>query len=115
MPDDSGHEVGSFKNPALRVQARIAADFPPTQRAEIMAQLAQYRGNEIERVQLDILQLAAGDPVQVAELVGRARQDYRDILFWAEYPEESRLDTPAKQAAIRQLFRKLGVEPPPGL
>jgi hypothetical protein len=33
--------------------------------------------------------LAEGDPGRVLELVEAACQDYRDLLYWAEYPEES--------------------------
>jgi hypothetical protein len=43
---------------------------------------------ERERVQLDILKLSAGSEEKVREYVGVAKRDYRDVLFWAEYPEE---------------------------
>ena len=115
MPDERSDEFRSAQSLSPRVLARIEADFAPDLRTEITARLLQYGGNEADRVQFDILELAAGDPAQVVELVERARQDYRDILFWAEYPEASRLDTPAKKAGASKLFKWLGVEPPPGL
>ena len=77
--------------------------------------LAAYAGPERERVQLDILILAAGDQDKVREFSERARHDYRDILFWAEHPDESRLDTPEKRQQMLKLFKWLGVEPPAGL
>jgi hypothetical protein len=49
---------------------------------------------ERERVQLDILKLSDGNEEKVREYVAVAKRDYRDVLFWAEYPEESKLDTP---------------------
>ena len=44
---------------------------------------------ERERVQLDILKLSVGSEEKVREYVAVAKRDYRDVLFWAEYPEES--------------------------
>jgi hypothetical protein len=41
-----------------------------------------------------------------------AKRDYRDVLFWAEYPEESRLDTPEKRERVRKMFEKFGIKPP---
>ena len=61
---------------------------------------------ERERVQLDILKLSAGSEEKVREYVAAAKRDYRDVLFWAEYPEESRLDTPEKRQRVRTMFEK---------
>ena len=49
------------------------------------------------------------------ELIAVAKRDYRDVLFWAEYPEESRLDAPEKRRRMRELLEKLGIEPPSAL
>jgi hypothetical protein len=70
---------------------------------------------ERERVQLDIVKLSAGSEAKVREYVVVAKRDYRDVLFWAEYPEDSRLDTPEKRKRVRQMFEKFGVEPPSDL
>jgi hypothetical protein len=43
---------------------------------------------EKDRVQLAILKLANGDLAKLAEMVAIAKRDYRDVLSWAEYPEE---------------------------
>jgi hypothetical protein len=43
---------------------------------------------ERERVQLAILKLSAGDPVKLRHCVEAAQLDYRDVLAWAEYPEQ---------------------------
>jgi len=70
---------------------------------------------ERERVQLDIVKLSAGSEEKVREYVAVAKRDYRDVLFWAEYPEESRLDTPEKRKRVRKMFEKFGIEPPSDL
>jgi len=65
---------------------------------------------EHERVLLDILQLANGDVKQVQELVERAKRDYRDIILWAEYPSQSKLDRPQKIEEFNKMLKKLGAE-----
>jgi len=66
---------------------------------------------ERERVQVTILKLSAGSEEKVREYVAVAKRDYRDVLFWAEYPEESKLDTPEKRQRVREMLEKFGIEP----
>lgn len=66
---------------------------------------------ERERVQVAILKLSAGSEAKVREYVAVAKRDYRDVLFWAEYPEESKLDRPEKRQRVRKMFEKFGIEP----
>ena len=68
-----------------------------------------------ERVQLAILKLSDGNEDKLREFVAVAKRDYRDVLFWAEYPEEARLDTPEKRQWIKNMFEKFGVKPPDDL
>src|SRR5947208_14406042 len=70
---------------------------------------------ERERVQLAILKLSEGNEEKLREFVAVAKRDYRDVLFWAENPEESRLDTPEKRERIRKMFEKFGIKPPDDL
>ncbi len=70
---------------------------------------------ERERVQLAVLELGAGSEEKIREYVAVAKRDYRDVLFWAEYPEESRLDTPEKRERVRKMFEKFGIKPPSDL
>ena len=70
---------------------------------------------ERERVQVAILKLSAGSEEKVREYVAVAKRDYRDVLFWAEYPEESKLDTPEKRQRVREMLEKFGIEPPSDL
>jgi hypothetical protein len=66
---------------------------------------------ERERVQVAILKLSAGSEAKVREYGAVAKRDYRDVLFWAEYPEESKLDRPEKRQRVRKMFEKFGIEP----
>ena len=70
---------------------------------------------ERERVQLAILKLSEGNEERLRQYVGVAKRDYRDVLFWAEYSEEAKIDTPEKRRQVRELFEKLGLEPPASL
>lgn len=43
---------------------------------------------EVDRVLRGVLKLSAGELDRVRHYIERAKQDYRDILFWAEYSAE---------------------------
>jgi hypothetical protein len=65
------------------------------------------------RVQLAILKLSKGQRDQLPELVKMAKRDYRDVLAYAEYPEQMRLGfvgmsklSPDEREAIKQRDRK---------
>jgi hypothetical protein len=51
--------------------------------------LLGYTDKEAQRVRRGIVALSQGSLDRLAHYVERARQDYRDILYWAEYPDES--------------------------
>jgi phage-related baseplate assembly protein len=96
------------------VVASVEAIFPKSAWARVLDLLDSYGvesdERERERVQLAILKLSAGSEEKVREYAAVAKRDYRDVLFWAEYPEESRLDTPAKRQRVRKMFEKFGIE-----
>jgi hypothetical protein len=98
------------------VVASVEATFPKSGWARVLDLLDSYGvesyERERERVQLAILKLSAGSEEKVYEYLTVAKRDYRDVLFWAEYPEESRFDTPAKRQRVRNMFEKFGIEPP---
>lgn len=52
--------------------------------------LESYEKEQI-RVQLAILKLCQSDQSRLPELVKTAKTDYREVLAWAEYPEEIKL------------------------
>jgi hypothetical protein len=101
------------------VVASVGATFPKSSWPRVLELLDSYGvesyERERERVQLAILKLSAGSEEKVREFVAVAKRDYRDVLFWAEYPEEARLDTPEKRQRIRKMFEKFGVKPPDDL
>lgn len=90
--------------------------FPASRLPEVLGLLDTYGveayERERERVQLAVIVLSDGNESKLRELIAIAKRDYRDVLFWAEYPEESRLDTPEKRRRMRELFEKLGIDPP---
>jgi hypothetical protein len=52
--------------------------------------LLKYSDKESPRVHLAILKLSEGDPKKLFSYIEAARGDYRDVLAWAEYPEQMR-------------------------
>src|SRR2546430_1447082 len=74
------------------VVASVRASFPKESRARTLELLDTYgvaaHERERERVQLAILKLSEGKEERLRQYVGVAKRDYRDVLFWAEYPED---------------------------
>jgi hypothetical protein len=67
--------------------------------------------HERERVQLAILKLSDGNERKIREFVAVAKRDYRDVLFWAENPDEAKLDTPEKRERMKKMFEQFGIKP----
>ena len=84
-------------------------------KASVETLLAAYgtepHEHEVERVRLAILKLSAGSAKKVREYVAIAKKDYRDVLFWADHPEEAKLTPAARKRALAAL-RKLGADLP---
>src|SRR5947208_1524160 len=101
------------------VVAVVQKTFPDTSNSRVIELLDSYGvesyERERERVQLAILKLSEGNEEKLREFVAIAKRDYRDVLFWAEYPEESRLDTPEKKERLRKMFENFGIKPPDDL
>jgi hypothetical protein len=100
------------------VVAAIQATFPESRLARVLELVDSYGvescERERERVQLAILKLSGGSEEKLREFVAVAKRDYRDVLFWAENPDEARLDTPEKRERVRKMFEKFGIKPPEG-
>src|SRR5438477_6527802 len=98
------------------VVAAVEATFPKESWARVLELLDTYGvesyERERERVQLAILKLSEGNEEKLREFVAVAKRDYRDVLFWAENPEEAKLDTPEKRERINKMFEKFGIKPP---
>jgi hypothetical protein len=97
----------------------IAAAFRPDARERIRAMVESYgrepHERERERVQLAIVRLSEGDEAKLAYFLSVAKQDYRDVLFWHDHPAQAKIDTPEQRRELREMLKKLGVEPPEGL
>jgi hypothetical protein len=96
------------------VERAIAASFPAASRADNRAALSRYTDREVTRVHLAILALADGDPDQVLPMVEAACRDYQDVLYWAEWPEESSFGKRTR-AEMAERYRRLGVPVPESL
>ncbi|MGA7631203.1 MAG: hypothetical protein WCB11_10570 [Terriglobales bacterium] len=75
------------------VERIVRRDFPEEQFARVMDLLNEYGTEKWERerfrVQLATLRMAHGSLETLRRYVGAAKQDYRDVLASAEYPEYS--------------------------
>ena len=93
--------------------------FPESAHTRVLESLDSYGveayERERERVQLAILKLSEGNEEKLREFVAVAKHDYRDVLFWAENPEEAKLDKPEKRERLRKMFEKFGIKPPEDL
>jgi hypothetical protein len=100
-----------------KVLEKVVHYWPDVDPQEIMEVLDEYGLKSSERgrtrVQLAILKLSEGRRERLPELVRMAKLDYRDVLAFAEYPEEMRTgfvkmrQLPAEeQAAIRRRDRE---------
>ena len=99
------------------VLEKVAQYWPDVDPQEIMSILDEYGVESSERgrarVQLAILKLSEGQRDKLTELVRMAKRDYRDVLAYAEYPEEMKAGfvemgklSPQEARAIRERDRK---------
>jgi len=92
------------------VLAAVQASFPVSW-ASVLAQLDTYGlepyEHERERVQLAVLKLGEGNEDKTRSYLAAAKDDYRDVLYWAEHPEQSSLDSPESSGRMRRLLEKL--------
>jgi hypothetical protein len=71
------------------VLAIVASLFPETDGSAVMQVLDNYGRPdepERERVQLAVVKLSEGHMSMLQHYIEAARQDYRDVLYWAENP-----------------------------
>jgi hypothetical protein len=101
------------------IVAAVQKTFPEGAQARVLELLDSFgiesHERERERVQLAILKLSEGNEEKLREFVAVAKRDYRDVLFWAENPEEARWDTPEKKERIKKMFDQFGIKPPDDL
>lgn len=76
-----------------KLLAKIRQVFPDADPGDIKRQLDEYAGPERLRVQLAIVKLSDEDGRDSPRhYVDTACQDYRDVLSWAEFPQQLRPD-----------------------
>jgi hypothetical protein len=88
------------KNTENIISQKISQYWPDLEIQEIITILNQYGSEsyhkEIQRVHLAILKLSEGQLNLLKHYLEIALSDYRDVLAWAEYPEEMKLGYSAK-------------------
>ena len=71
---------------AEAIVERVRREYADAWHDDVLAALDRYGTepyhHEIVRVQHAILDLAAGDPEELEEMVQAAVIDYRDVLYW---------------------------------
>lgn len=101
-----------------QVLAVVKGSFPESTQEHVLELLDSYGvesyERERERVQLAILKLSEGNEEKIREFVVVAKHDYRDVLFWADNPEEAKL-TPEKRERLKKMFDQFGIKPPENL
>ena len=77
------------------VLRKIKNYWPAEDPEKILNILRRYGQDKYEeespRIQLAVLKLSEGDLEKLEEFVDLAKRDYRDVLAFAEYPEEIRI------------------------
>ena len=83
------------RRPHGDVVRKIKQYWPDEDTQEILDILNAYGTREMEsgrtRVHLAILKLSEGNLSKLPELVAMAKRDYRDVIAYAEYPEQMKL------------------------
>jgi hypothetical protein len=86
---------------AADVERIVRRDFPLDKYEFVRTSLNEYGSegwhHEKVRVQLAILKLAAGRLDQLRSHLEMAKQDYRDVLAYAEYPQYMRAVPPSEK------------------
>ena len=103
---------------APNVRRAVAVGFSEADRPYVLAALRRYCGPETPRVHRAVLALSGGKLADLNAMVDAANADYRDVLYWAEYPEESTPGTQKqKREAARRMaarWRQMGLQVPTG-
>ena len=75
------------------LERALAREFPPDQQAVARSMLAGYglaeHQREVERVRRALLTLSRGKVDYLGHYLAIAQHDYRDVLYWADHPEQA--------------------------
>ena len=98
-------------NTRQEVIEAVVRTFGESEHQSVLATLDQYGSEpyerERERVQMALVNLAAGDREALSDLVRVAKRDYRDILCWADAAPLSAEEGERLQTAARKLIERL--------
>lgn len=95
---------------AADIERVVRRDFPDVQVADALAILAEYGPQpwhrEIARVRMAALKLANGSLDGLRQAIDRAKQDYRDVLAPAEYPNYTQYGSRVRRlrSRVQQIF-----------
>lgn len=90
------------------VLKKIARIFPDADADALLHRFEQLDNPEKYRVALAILKLCEEDGKDSPDsFIESAKTDYRDVLMWAEYPEEMKLDSWKEPPAVVKKARKM--------
>ena len=87
----------------------IEGQFPASQHEEVYALVEPFITDGGTRLAKCILQLSRGSKSEIEYYVECARKDYRDVIFWAENPEEAALNSPQKIEDFQGTLKWLGL------
>lgn len=107
--------------PPSDVLRDIEQQFTPVDREEVIATLSNTLGYlrqqriDDHRIASYLLRLADGSKQRLMHYADEAKADFRNIIFWVENPDESRLDTAEKIEKFQQTLEWLGEKREPEL
>jgi hypothetical protein len=75
------------------LERALAREFPSDQQTAARGMLARYgvaaHEREVERVRRALLALSQGNLAHLGHYLSVAQHDYRDVLYWADHPEQA--------------------------
>jgi hypothetical protein len=78
---------------SAEVELALTREFPADQQTVARSMLAGYGGaaheREVERVRQALLALSRGKLAYLGHYLAVAQHDYRDVLYWADHPEQA--------------------------
>lgn len=92
--------------PTVSAELERAFHGAEVDRARTLLPSEEKLGNDYERVLLAIVALAKGSLSSLAHYSQQARNDWRDVLYWHEHPDE--VAAPKSYGELRQ---RLGLPP----
>jgi hypothetical protein len=75
------------------LERALGGEFPADEQPVARSMLASYGGaaheREVERVRRALLALSRGKLAYLGHYLAVAQHDYRDVLYWADHPEQA--------------------------